>query len=70
MITTSFSAAERRANRELASALERVLGRDHRRTVNELVSTETGTRASSRQVLSWMRLNMPTAAGQVDDVLA
>jgi hypothetical protein len=47
-----------------------VLGRSHRRTVLELVSTETGRRASSRQVLSWMRLNMPTAAGLVDDKLS
>jgi hypothetical protein len=70
MMTANFSAAERRADRELAAALESVLGRSHRRTVLELVSTETGRRASSRQVLSWMRLNMPTAAGLVDDKLS
>jgi hypothetical protein len=70
MMTHAFSAAERRADRELAAALERVLGREHRRTVLDLVSTETGDRASFRQVLSWMRLNMPTAAGQVDEALS
>ena len=67
---TAFNAAERRTNRELAAALERVLGREHHDTVLDLVSTETGARASSRQVLSWMRLNMPTAAGRVDEALS
>jgi hypothetical protein len=70
MMTIDFSvAAERRAERELSAALERVLGRSHRRTVVELVSHETGVRASARQVLSWMRVNMPTAAGLIDEML-
>ncbi len=70
MMTTDFSAAERRAERELSAALERVLGRARRRDVLEIVSTETGHRVSPRQVLSWMRLNMPTAAGWVDEALS
>jgi len=71
MMTAEFSsAAERRAERELAAALERVLGRSHNRTVHEIVSQETGVRATWRQVLSWMRLNMPTAAGLVDEALS
>ncbi|NNN05902.1 MAG: hypothetical protein HKL90_08380 [Elusimicrobia bacterium] len=70
MMTTDSSAAERRAERELSAALERVLGPARRRDLHEIVSTETGRRVSPRQVLSWMRLNMPTTAGWVDEALA
>ena len=54
----------------LAAALDAVLGPEHRAVVVDLVARETGCgRASSRRVLYWMRVNMPTAAGRVDEAL-
>jgi hypothetical protein len=54
----------------LSTALNRVLKPAQRKDVRDLVSEETGTRrASARQVLSWMRVNMPSAADRVDDML-
>jgi|GEM_PF-1899585 len=59
-----------RNDRRLSGVLLQVLGSEHGRTVHELVSFERGSTASSCEVLYWMRVNMPTAAGRVDDALA
>ena len=68
MILSSIaSAAEHRAEREISEALDRVLGRGRRRDVFELVCAETGRPASARSALYWMRVNMPTAAGLIDE---
>jgi hypothetical protein len=54
----------------VSSALPRVLRPAQRKDVRDLVSLELGTRrASPRQVLSWMRVNMPSTADRVDDML-
>jgi len=70
MTLSSSSDVSRRDERVLSSALDQVLGRSHRATVGELVSSEMGERrATARQLLFWMRVNMPTAAGLVDQAL-
>ncbi|MDE2491564.1 MAG: hypothetical protein KGM24_12010 [Elusimicrobia bacterium] len=61
--------SDRRHGRALSAALEDVLGREHGGDVRRLVSAESGRRASSRRVLYWMRVNMPSAAARVDDAL-
>ena len=56
--------------RTLSLALRRVLGSSQRAAVHELVLAERGARrASPHEVLSWMRVNMPSHAGRVDDVI-
>ena len=56
--------------RNVASAVAVVLGRVQHSAVRELVSAEKGSRhASAHDLLSWMRVNMPSAADRVDDVL-
>ena len=54
--------------RGLASAINQVLEPAQRRSVQQLCSSEAGRRCSSLDVLSWMRVNMPTAADRVDDM--
>lgn len=54
----------------LSTALNRVLRPAQRKDVRDLVAFELGARrASARQMLSWMRVNMPSAADRVDDML-
>jgi hypothetical protein len=70
MIDATVSVPACRNDRRLSTVLQQVLGREHGQTVRELVSFEKGATASDCQVLYWMRVNMPTAAGRVDDALA
>lgn len=70
MMTITLSPVQQKHQRAVSSALDTVLGRARRAAVRELVAAETGARrASAGQVLSWMRVNMPSAADRVDDVL-
>lgn len=58
------------AKNTLSDALSHVLGRAQHAAVRELVSAERGARRpTAREVLSWMRVHMPSAADRVDDVL-
>jgi hypothetical protein len=69
MMMSTDSPISLKRGKAMASALTRVLGLRHD-AVRELVSNETGARrASARQMLSWMRVHMPSAADLVDDVL-
>jgi hypothetical protein len=70
MMTDTLSPLQQKHRRAVASALNAVLGPARRADVRELVAAETGARrASPRQMLSWMRVNMPSAADRVDDVM-
>lgn len=67
---TAPAAVQSKHRRAVASALNRVLPRAQHVAVREIVLAETGARrASPSQVLSWMRVNMPSAALRVDDVM-
>jgi hypothetical protein len=57
-------------NRALISALNSVIPSHQRDAVRELASAETGNRRiTPGQILSWMRVHMPSSAERVDDVL-
>ena len=57
-------------NRALISALKSVIPQHQRDNVRELISFDTGNRkVSPDQLLSWMRVHMPTSAERVDDVM-
>ena len=70
MMTAMLPSSQLKHRKALSSALSRVLDRAQRAAVRELVSAERGARrASPHEMLSWMRVNMPSAADRVDDVL-
>jgi len=66
MIMANTASLKRRA---LTSAINRVLAPKQRAAARELCSVEAGRRCSSTDLISWMRVNMPSAADRVDDLL-
>ena len=55
--------------RALASAINRVLSPKQRLAAREFCSSESGKQCTDTDLMSWMRVNMPSAADRVDDVL-
>ena len=67
MIMANTASLKRRA--ALASAINRVLPPKQRAAARELCSAEAGHRCSTTDLISWMRVNMPSFADRVDDLL-
>ena len=55
--------------RALASAINTVLPAAQRAEVRALCSAEAGRRCTPLDVMSWMRLNMPSFADKVEDIM-
>ncbi len=66
MLMSNTPTLKRRA---LTSAIKRVLPPKQRAAATELCSVEAGRKCSSADLIAWMRVNMPSAADRVDDLL-
>lgn len=74
MIDTLFSPIRSLASyrrKALVSAIAEVLGPSHHTMVRELIQAEDPhhSEAEPEDVIFWMRLNMPSAARRVEDIL-